>query len=662
MIRGVELINYSPDGKGSGGKAMSEAHLDGGRRITLREIVDTHFKENADQVYSHLLFVNKLLRATGGKFTLSPEILFPILTEQKTAAHNTNNFTLFAEFPYSDSTKLGYRFRDALLKELGRPCEVIVSDDDGKTILKTIFKMRDHGDTAQQSSDNRKNSYIFLEEKSEFIGTKYLSLSIVEDSNEANIPGSSSSTTKTIFTFEIKQQLSSDIDGLLDWTNTGSAEWATGEEEPYVFLTNEAIRILAEPMNIRNNLFDTSKETFDSIRKIWKHILPDPNSEFFNFPIIITNPESHKERYRRPYYYLELALLGAKMINLSVLSNRDVSRFETIADESKEMFKDEMLKFQDGVFMLEFTDEALKGGLTYSPIEYLMYELLLQGVDIWPYLDDFENSMVQSFRTNPDRFRHTLNALGFDQVLPIFKGMNDSERASFFRDLKPSDDISRLKQIFSLIPSLIPYHDNTPGKEREQSDKYYAQLTIGLADYSYQIGQEPVAAIAVHEGKIIGARRNDTKQRGKKIDHKRHAEILLIEGLGDNLKPGTKLYVTLVPCKQCTYHIRRNPNIAEVNCSADSSMGDAEELTNQHLREINRDETITEEPPLVRIGLLENAGIELYKRTGWPNMPIYHGTGVRVIDNRGKRHFRTAVIFPVNKHHRDLLERMREDE
>lgn len=643
MTRGIELKNYASDDAGSGGRPMAEANPGGGRRITMREIVNRNFTENTEKAYSYLLFVDKLLRATGGKFTLSPEVLFPTLTEQQTAVHDTANFTLFAEFPYSDSTKLGYRFRDALLKELGRPSEVIVSDDDDKTILKTVFKMGNHDETAQHLSDHRKNSYIILEEKSQFIGTKYLRLSLVENSSDVDVLDSSSSTSNIIFSIEIKRQLSSDVDGLLDWTNVGGAEWVTDEEEPYVFLTNEAIQILSESMNIRNNLYDTSKETFDSIQNIWKYTLPEPNSDFFNFPITWTSSDRIKERYARPYYYLELALLGAKMINLSVLSNRDVSRFETIADESKEMFKDKMLEFQDGVFMLEFTDEALKGGLTYSPIEYLMYELLWQGVDIWPYLDDFENSMVQSFRTNPERFRHTLNALGFDQVLPIFKGMNDSERASFFRDLKPSDDISRLKQVFSLIPSLIPYHDNTPGKEREQSDKYYAQLTIALADYSYQIGQEPVAAIAVHEGKILGARRNDTKQRDKKnhskrkIDHLRHAEILLINNLEDELKPETKLFVSLVPCKQCTYHIRRNPNLVEVNCGIDSFMGDVESLTDPHLQSDEQDETIGEIPPLVRIGVLENSARDLYIKTGWGKMMKYSGTGVRIIDQRKEK-------------------------
>lgn len=666
-----QLRDYSPGDGDLGVGALAEANPGGGRRITLREIANTHFMENADQVYSHLLFVNRLLKASGGKFTLSPELLFPLLTNPQPIVQDSINFTLFAEFTKSNSTELGYRFRKALFTELGHPCEVRSLNDDNKTIFKTVFKMkmRNNDETAQKSSDHRKNSYIILEEKSEFIGTTYLSLRLVEDYSKVDQSDSSSSTNETIFSFEIKRQLSFDNDGVLDWTNAGRANWVVDEEEPYVFLTNEALSILSQPMNMRCQYRDTTEETFDEIQSIWKYTLSKPNLDHLNFPIYFPSPDRIKERYIRPYYYLELALLGAKMIKLSVLSNKDVKSFETIAEESKKMFKDEMLMFQNALFMHEFDNKKFdSGSLTYSPIEYLMYELLWQGVDIWPYLDDFTNSMVESFRTNPERFWDTIIGLGFDQVLPFFKGLNKSEKTSFMSDLKPGNDISHLKQVFSLIPSLIPYHDNRPGKEHEQSDEYYMQITLALADYSHQIGQEPVAAIAVHEGKIIGARRNDTRQRDEvhlqriRIDHKRHAEILLIDSLGDELKPGTKLYVSLVPCELCTYLIRRNENIAEVNCSADSTMRKVWSLTNLYLKEDEHDETITEEPPLVRIGILEDKARELHERTGWTKMPIYHGKGIIVIDNRDQDLLEIAQILGLNVRLRNLIKKKSRDE
>lgn len=635
MTRGIELINYASDDAGSEGRPMAEANPGGGRKIALREIVDTHSPENADQIYSHLLFVNKLLRATGGKFTLSPEVLFPILTQQQTAVHNTNNFTLFAEFPYSDSTKLGYRFRDALLKELGHPCEVILSDDDDKTILKTVFKMGNHDESAQHLSDHRKNSYIILEEKSDFIGVNYLSLSVVETSGEVKIPDSNSSTTETIFSLEIRQPLSIDNDGVLDWVNDGRADWVIDEEEPHVYLTDKALRVLSQPMSIHNEIYDTAREFFrDKEYYLMKEVFANPNFELVNFPIIF--PGRAEERFVRPHYYLDLALLGAKMIKLGILSNKDLF----IADESRQMFKQEMLEFKNSNFMNEFWGGKFDlENLSYSPIEYLMYELLWRGVDIWPYMDEFTDSMVQSFKNNPERFWKTVDALGFDQILPVFHGMDEVRRKQFKNILKTDSELALLRRVFSLIPSLAPYYNHNRGKEKDydQSDEYYMQITLALAAYSHDIGQEQVAAIAVHDGKVIGARRNDTILREGTVEDDRHAERLLIKSLGKELKPGTKLYVTLVPCEICTHIIRRNPKIVEVNCSLGSHSGDIGSLTNPHLREKRRDEKITEEPPLVRIGILENTARNLYIRTNWTQMPIYYGQGIQVIDNRRKK-------------------------
>lgn len=621
-----------------GGEKFVEPNLGSGRRITLREIVDTHFTENADQVYPHFLFINRLFQATGGNFSLSPESLLPILADRQSVSLSPPYFSFFVDLPLYDRTDLESDFGKTLLARLGDSCEPV-----GLEGNKRIFKMKPLDEFDEQSSTHGKDTpLIVLEEKTELGGINYLSLQFTEDPNATN-ESATNSTGEPIFSLDFKQHFFITNDGAIDWLDMGRADWVTNEVEPYAYLSDNALRALSQPMNIRNEIYDSPRKFFRDIEFYFKNeVFANPNPDFFNFPIYFTNPDYGEERYVRPYYYLDLALLGAKMTQLSSLVNKDGGS-ETIADESKNAFKDEMHQFQNSLFMIEF-DSALyeSGKLTYSPIEYLMYELLWQGVDIWPYMDEFTNAMVQSFQNDSKRFWETVSALGIDQILPLFWGMDETRRDELKSKLKPDSALPILRRVFSLIPSLSPYYDHNPEKENDQSDEYYMQLVLALAAYSYDVGQEPVAAIAVHEGKVIGARRNDTKKKHEReysriiIDHSRHAELLLINSLGDELIPGTKLYISLVPCEQCTYHIRRNPNIAQVNCSADSTMGHIESLVDPKLKEKKHDDSITVEPPLVKIGILEDVARTLYDRTGWFEMPIYRGDGVKVIDNRSK--------------------------
>ncbi len=85
-----------------------------------------------------------------------------------------------------------------------------------------------------------------------------------------------------------------------------------------------------------------------------------------------------------------------------------------------------------------------------------------------------------------------------------------------------------------------------------QNDEFYIREAMRLAKCAEEIDEVPVGAVAVKDGKIIGAAFN-TRESSKCATH--HAEILAIEAacrtLGGWRLPGVTLYVTMEPCAMC---------------------------------------------------------------------------------------------------------------
>lgn len=85
------------------------------------------------------------------------------------------------------------------------------------------------------------------------------------------------------------------------------------------------------------------------------------------------------------------------------------------------------------------------------------------------------------------------------------------------------------------------------------SDEEYMALALKSAQIASELGEVPVGAVVVKDGKIIGEGHNE---REKKRDVSSHAEIEAIreaeKALGRWVLEGCTLYVTLEPCLMCS--------------------------------------------------------------------------------------------------------------
>ena len=80
----------------------------------------------------------------------------------------------------------------------------------------------------------------------------------------------------------------------------------------------------------------------------------------------------------------------------------------------------------------------------------------------------------------------------------------------------------------------------------------YMSLALKEAHKAFKIGETPIGAVLVYEGKVIAKAHN---KREKKQDVSCHAEILAIKRACKKLKSwrleGCSIYVTLEPCIMC---------------------------------------------------------------------------------------------------------------
>lgn len=92
----------------------------------------------------------------------------------------------------------------------------------------------------------------------------------------------------------------------------------------------------------------------------------------------------------------------------------------------------------------------------------------------------------------------------------------------------------------------------------------YMKEALAEAEKAYEIGEIPVGAIIVKDGKII-ARAHNMKETLKCATN--HAEILAIQeaskAVGDWRLRGAEMYVTLEPCAMCTAAIA-NARISKI--------------------------------------------------------------------------------------------------
>lgn len=86
--------------------------------------------------------------------------------------------------------------------------------------------------------------------------------------------------------------------------------------------------------------------------------------------------------------------------------------------------------------------------------------------------------------------------------------------------------------------------------------QHFMRIALKIAEKTEALGDVPIAAVLVHENKIIAAAGNEVEQRQ---DPTAHAEILTIQAasqyFGTTRLTQSILYVTLEPCPMCAQAI-----------------------------------------------------------------------------------------------------------
>lgn len=83
-------------------------------------------------------------------------------------------------------------------------------------------------------------------------------------------------------------------------------------------------------------------------------------------------------------------------------------------------------------------------------------------------------------------------------------------------------------------------------------DETWMRLALEQAQCAYDLGEVPVGAVLVHEGKVLAAGYN---QPITSLDPSAHAEVVTLrlaaKALGNYRLVGSTLYVTVEPCTMC---------------------------------------------------------------------------------------------------------------
>ncbi len=89
-------------------------------------------------------------------------------------------------------------------------------------------------------------------------------------------------------------------------------------------------------------------------------------------------------------------------------------------------------------------------------------------------------------------------------------------------------------------------------EESQAADERWMRLALEQAAQAATLGEVPVGAVAVHEGRVIGAGFN---RKEADQDPTAHAEMIALRQAADHLGNwrliGVTLYVTLEPCPMC---------------------------------------------------------------------------------------------------------------
>lgn len=140
------------------------------------------------------------------------------------------------------------------------------------------------------------------------------------------------------------------------------------------------------------------------------------------------------------------------------------------------------------------------------------------------------------------------------------------------------------------------------------TDEEYMREALSLAEKSFELGEVPVGAVAVWEGKIVGRGMNLRETDKNAL---RHAEIMAIDEACKNLGGWRiwkcDLYVTLEPCPMCAGAIINSRVKRVIYGASDPKAGSCGSLTNLFEMPYNH-------KPEVVSGVLEKECSEILSR------------------------------------------------
>ncbi|MBQ5357587.1 MAG: nucleoside deaminase, partial [Oscillospiraceae bacterium] len=113
------------------------------------------------------------------------------------------------------------------------------------------------------------------------------------------------------------------------------------------------------------------------------------------------------------------------------------------------------------------------------------------------------------------------------------------------------------------------------------TDEEYMREALSLAEKAFELGEVPVGAVAVWEGRIVGRGMNLRETDKNAL---RHAEIMAIDEACKNLGGWRRwkcdLYVTLEPCPMCAGAIINSRVKRVIYGASDPKAGSCGSLTN----------------------------------------------------------------------------------
>ena len=140
------------------------------------------------------------------------------------------------------------------------------------------------------------------------------------------------------------------------------------------------------------------------------------------------------------------------------------------------------------------------------------------------------------------------------------------------------------------------------------TDEEYMREALSLAEKAFELGEVPVGAVAVWEGKIVGRGMNLRETDKNAL---RHAEIMAIDEACKNLGGWRlwkcDLYVTLEPCPMCAGAIINSRVKRVIYGASDPKAGSCGSLTNLFEMPYNH-------KPEVVSGVLEEECSEILSR------------------------------------------------